>query len=144
MTPADVRGVYWRYMPEYEPRNFLNAELPLPQFYWTAETDMNCLREEITQTLDYGHADHIQRLLITCLFALLAGVHLQAVRPMRAPERRLFGAAIFHASSFSVQGPRIGADNRPLASASPRNISVFGSQWSRRPSLTEISAIIPR
>jgi hypothetical protein len=40
-----VRGVYWRYMPEYRERNFLKADLPLPKFYWTAETDMNCLHQ---------------------------------------------------------------------------------------------------
>jgi deoxyribodipyrimidine photolyase-related protein len=69
-----VRGVYWRYMPEYANRNFLNAHLPLPKLYWSGDTDMNCLRDVITQTLDYGYAHHIQRLMITGLFALLVGV----------------------------------------------------------------------
>jgi deoxyribodipyrimidine photolyase-related protein len=74
-----VRGVYWRYMPEYADRNSLNADLPLPEFYWTAETDMNCLREVIRQTLDYGYAHHIQRLMVTGLFALLLGVDPRAL-----------------------------------------------------------------
>ena len=69
-----VRGVYWRFMPEYLERNTLKAKRPLPEFYWTAETDMNCLRETISQTLDYGYAHHIQRLMVTGLFALLLGV----------------------------------------------------------------------
>lgn len=74
-----VRGVYWKYMPEYLERNELKAKAPLPDFYWTAETDMNCLRHCIGQTLDYGYAHHIQRLMVTGLFALLLGVDPKAV-----------------------------------------------------------------
>ena len=69
-----VHGVYWHYMPKYAERNELGADLSLPGFYWTAETDMHCMRECIQQTLDYGFAHHIQRLMVTGLFALLAGV----------------------------------------------------------------------
>jgi len=74
-----VRGVYWLFMPEYQERNALGAQLPLPGFYWTGQTRMNCLREVIAQTLQYGYAHHIQRLMITGLFALLLGVQPQAV-----------------------------------------------------------------
>ena len=74
-----VRGVYWRFMPEYADRNFLGANLPLPGFYWTADTEMSCLNQAITQTLDYGYAHHIQRLMVTGLFALLLGTHPRAV-----------------------------------------------------------------
>lgn len=70
-----VRGVYWRFMPGYADRNELNAQLPLPRFYWTADTDLHCLRQVIQQTLDFGFAHHIQRLMVTGLFALLLGVH---------------------------------------------------------------------
>ncbi len=69
-----VRGVYWRFMPEYLQRNAVEARLPLPGFYWTGQTEMNCLRQAIGQTLDYGYAHHIQRLMVTGLFALLLGV----------------------------------------------------------------------
>jgi deoxyribodipyrimidine photolyase-related protein len=69
-----VRGVYWRFMPEYLDRNGLDAQLRLPKFFWTADTDMNCLRQVIGQTLRYGYAHHIQRLMVTGLFALLLGV----------------------------------------------------------------------
>jgi len=69
-----IRGIYWRHMPGYEYSNELNAGLPLPWFYWTAETDMNCLREVIGQTLALGFAHHIQRLMVAGLFALLLGV----------------------------------------------------------------------
>ncbi|WP_416877289.1 cryptochrome/photolyase family protein [Litorimonas sp.] len=69
-----VRGIYWLEMPGYETKNFLEAELKLPDFYWTGQTDMNCLSQTITQTLDYAYAHHIQRLMITGNFALLIGV----------------------------------------------------------------------
>ena len=69
-----VRGIYWREGPDYVRRNALNATRPLPSFYWTAETDMACLRAAIEQTRDEAYAHHIQRLMVTGNFALLAGV----------------------------------------------------------------------
>jgi deoxyribodipyrimidine photolyase-related protein len=74
-----VRGIYCMYMPDYIERNALDAHLPLPWFYWTGDTDMNCLRECIGQTLQYGYAHHIQRLMVTGLFALLLGVEPREV-----------------------------------------------------------------
>jgi deoxyribodipyrimidine photolyase-related protein len=74
-----VRGIYWHFMPRYRELNLLNATAPLPEFYWTGQTDKNCLREVIGQTLNYGYAHHIQRLMVTGLFALLLGVKPQAV-----------------------------------------------------------------
>ena len=74
-----VRGVYWHFMPEYERRNVLAADRPLPAFYWTADTEMNCVRDAVSQTLRHGYAHHIQRLMVTGLFALLAGVTPQEV-----------------------------------------------------------------
>nr|WP_242470095.1 cryptochrome/photolyase family protein [Thiococcus pfennigii] len=74
-----VRGVYWLFMPDYARCNALQATRPLPRFYWTGETDLNCLREVIGQTLALGFAHHIQRLMVTGLFALLLGVRPQAV-----------------------------------------------------------------
>jgi deoxyribodipyrimidine photolyase-related protein len=68
-----VRGIYWWAGPQYGERNFLNAKRPLPGFYWTGETDMNCLHQAIGQTLDFAYAHHIQRLMITGNFALLIG-----------------------------------------------------------------------
>ncbi len=70
-----VRGVYWLYMPQYRERNALKATADLPSFYWTGETEMNCLREVIGQTLELGFAHHIQRLMVTGLYALLRGVN---------------------------------------------------------------------
>lgn len=69
-----VRGIYWTYMPDYADSNALGADLPLPRLYWTGRTDMRCLAETTHQTLQYGYAHHIQRLMVTGLFALLLGV----------------------------------------------------------------------
>jgi len=69
-----VRGVYWRFMPEYLDRNFLDHHAPLPDFFWTARTDMRCLAESIGQTLEHGYAHHIQRLMVLGLYAMLRGV----------------------------------------------------------------------
>jgi deoxyribodipyrimidine photolyase-related protein len=74
-----VRGIYWQFMPEYLERNALGAEAALPAFYWSAETEMNCLRDAIGQTMQYGYAHHIQRLMVTGLFAMLLGVKPQEV-----------------------------------------------------------------
>jgi len=69
-----VRGVYWHFMPEYAARNALGAHQPLPGFYWTGQTEMRCLGDALGQTLRHGYAHHIQRLMVTGLFALLLGV----------------------------------------------------------------------
>ena len=74
-----VRGIYWTMMPGYVDRNHLNARQDLPAWYWTGETEMACLRDTLTQTLDHGYANHIQRLMVTGLYALLLGVEPQQV-----------------------------------------------------------------
>ena len=74
-----VRGIYWLHMPDYLERNALNAQAELPAWYWTGQTDMACLKDAITQTLEHGYAHHIQRLMVTGLYALLLGVKPQAV-----------------------------------------------------------------
>ncbi|MEW6118937.1 MAG: cryptochrome/photolyase family protein [Pseudomonadota bacterium] len=69
-----VRGVYWRFMPGYLDENALDAHADLPGFYWSGKTDMACLADTIRQTLATGYAHHIQRLMVTGLYALLLGV----------------------------------------------------------------------
>ena len=69
-----VRGIYWRFMPDYAARNALDAKRRLPEFYWTGDTKMRCVREVVLQTRDHAYAHHIQRLMVTGNFALLAGV----------------------------------------------------------------------
>lgn len=74
-----VRGIYWLEMPMYLTRNALDAREPLPAFYWTGDTEMRCLQQSIGQTLELGYAHHIQRLMVTGLYALLLGVNPVAV-----------------------------------------------------------------
>ncbi len=69
-----VRGHYWREMPRYAELNALEADLPVPAFYWTGETDMRCLAEAIGHTIDHAYAHHIERLMVLGLFCLLLGV----------------------------------------------------------------------
>jgi deoxyribodipyrimidine photolyase-related protein len=74
-----VRGIYWTQMPAYLERNALDAHEALPAFYWDAKTDMACLADAIGQTLEHGYAHHIQRLMVTGLYALLLGVEPKQV-----------------------------------------------------------------
>jgi deoxyribodipyrimidine photolyase-related protein len=74
-----VRGIYWRHMPEYAERNALGADQPLPAFYWTGDAPMACLARAVQDTLATGYAHHIQRLMVTGLYALLLGVRPKEV-----------------------------------------------------------------
>ncbi len=74
-----VRGIYWLMMPDYALQNYFGHTRPVPEFFWTGETDMACLRAAIGQTKREAYAHHIQRLMLTGNFALLAGVSPQAL-----------------------------------------------------------------
>ncbi|MEP1143823.1 MAG: cryptochrome/photolyase family protein [Henriciella sp.] len=69
-----VRGIYWLKMPDYVDQNFFGNSRALPDFYWTGETDMACMRAAIKQTKEDAYAHHIQRLMVTGNFALIAGI----------------------------------------------------------------------
>jgi len=69
-----VRGVYWTLMPDYADMNALEATRELPDFYWTGKTSMRCLAQAIDQTKRFAYSHHIQRLMVTGNFALLAGI----------------------------------------------------------------------
>jgi deoxyribodipyrimidine photolyase-related protein len=69
-----VRGIYWLRMPAYAETNALGASRPLPWFYWSGETGMNCVATVVRETSRNAYAHHIQRLMVTGNFALLAGV----------------------------------------------------------------------
>jgi deoxyribodipyrimidine photolyase-related protein len=74
-----VRGIYWLKMPGYDQENFFGHTRSLPDFYWTADTEMACVRAAVTQTREQAYAHHIQRLMVTGNFALLAGVDPHAL-----------------------------------------------------------------
>ncbi len=74
-----VRGIYDLKGPDYVEGNFLGAGRDLPEFYWTGETDMACVKAAVDQTMAEGYAHHIQRLMVTGTFALLAGVEPRQV-----------------------------------------------------------------
>jgi deoxyribodipyrimidine photolyase-related protein len=69
-----MRGIYWLKMPEYADNNYFNHTRKLPDFYWTGETDMACVRSTVAQTKSLAYAHHIQRLMVTGNFAMLAGI----------------------------------------------------------------------
>lgn len=69
-----VRGIYWLRMPGYAKLNGLGNRRHLPAFYWTGETAMRCMAHALGQTRREALSHHIQRLMLTGNFALLAGV----------------------------------------------------------------------
>ena len=74
-----IRGVYWLEGAEYADRNGLHQQGKLPDFYWTADTDMACMKACVGQVIETGYGHHIQRLMVTGNFALISGVHPRAV-----------------------------------------------------------------
>lgn len=74
-----VRGIYYLDMPQMAEANFYQHQRSLPSWYWTGDSKMNCMKDAIGQTLKYGYAHHIQRLMVTGNFALLAEVLPQQV-----------------------------------------------------------------
>ena len=74
-----VRGIYWLKMPGYANANTFTHDRPVPEFYWTARTSMACVRAAVGQTIKEAYSHHIQRLMVTGNFALLAGISPQAL-----------------------------------------------------------------
>ena len=74
-----IRGAYWRDMPAMAEANHLGAQRALPGWYWNGATRMACARDAVEQTLRHGYAHHIQRLMVTGLFALLAEIEPKQV-----------------------------------------------------------------
>lgn len=69
-----VRGIYWLKMPKYKTKNFFQADRKLPHFYWTGQTQLNCIHQCVSETKKNAYAHHIQRLMVLGNFALLAGI----------------------------------------------------------------------
>jgi deoxyribodipyrimidine photolyase-related protein len=74
-----VRGMYYLDMPQMANDNYYDHQRPLPKWYWSGKTQMACMKDTINQTLQYGYAHHIQRLMVTGNFALLAEILPSAV-----------------------------------------------------------------
>jgi deoxyribodipyrimidine photolyase-related protein len=95
-----MRGMYWLRMPDFKQDNHLNNSNPLPGFFWTGKTRMNCLKEAIGNSLDHAYAHHIQRLMVTGNYALLTGtcpdevdawylgIYIDAVEWVQLPNTR--------------------------------------------------------
>lgn len=74
-----VRAIYWQSMPGYDSKNYFLAQRNLPGYFWNADTRMACMAKAIGQSLEYAYAHHIQRLMVTGNFCLLAGIQPQQV-----------------------------------------------------------------
>lgn len=74
-----IRGIYWTYMPSYAQSNSLQHTRRLPDFYWSADTKMNCVHQVVKMTKEEAYSHHIQRLMVTGNFALLAEINPQEV-----------------------------------------------------------------
>lgn len=108
-----MRGLYWHVEEDYFQRNWFDHDRPLPDFFWTAETDMNCLHQVIDQVQRTAYGHHIQRLMILGNFSLIAGLQPQAVEDW-------FHAAFIDAYDWVMQTNVLGmglfADGGVLAS----------------------------
>jgi deoxyribodipyrimidine photolyase-related protein len=74
-----IRGVYWLDMPKMGETNHYNHTRALPSWYWTGETHMNCMKQTINDTMQHGYAHHIQRLMVTGMFGVLAELNPREV-----------------------------------------------------------------
>lgn len=75
-----MHGIYLYLGEDYPQSNWFNHTQPLPDFYWTGATPMNCLHHILSQVQETGYAHHIQRLMVLNNFALIAGVSPQEVQ----------------------------------------------------------------
>lgn len=108
-----VRGLYFHLMPAYPDSNQLGASRPLPWFYWSGETGMHCIAETVRNTRQYAYAHHIQRLMVTGNFALLAGIRPHEVE---AWYLAVYADAFEWVELPNVHGMALFADGGILAS----------------------------
>lgn len=74
-----IFSIYQTQMPKYKELNFFKHSRKLPEFMWTADTMMNCLKHSVSQTIEHAYAHHIQRLMVLGNFCLLSGINPQEV-----------------------------------------------------------------
>ncbi|GGJ12968.1 cryptochrome/photolyase family protein [Neoroseomonas lacus] len=108
-----VRGLYWHLMPGYAAENALGADRPLPAFYWGAATSMRCIEQAVAQTRFLAYAHHIQRLMVTGNFALLAGL---APAEVNAWYLAVYADAVEWVELPNTHGMAIHADGGVMAS----------------------------
>ncbi len=108
-----VRGVYWTLMPDYAESNALGATRPLPGFYWTGDTPMRCLAEAVGATRRHAYSHHIQRLMLTGNFALLAGI---APREIERWYLAVYADAVEWVEMPNTLGMAVFADGGRMAS----------------------------
>jgi deoxyribodipyrimidine photolyase-related protein len=116
-----VRGMYWANMPNYSQQNYLAANRALPTWFWSGDTKMLCMQQAISQSLDHAYAHHIQRLMITGNFALLAGIdpkqvdewylgiYIDAIEWVELPNTR--GMALFADGGWIATKPYAASGN---------------------------------
>lgn len=116
-----MRGVYWKEMPFYASKNALGNHNPLPEFFWTGKTRMNCLGKAIGQSLEDAYAHHIQRLMVTGNFTLLTqvnpdevdrwylGIYVDAIEWVQLPNTR--GMSQFADGGIVATKPYISSGN---------------------------------
>lgn len=108
-----VRGFYWHLSPQLQNDNALNATRPLPRFFWDAQTNMNCMRQCISDTRQYAYAHHIQRLMVLGNFCLLTGI---APTEVQAWYLAVYADAYEWVELPNVSGMILFADGGTLAS----------------------------
>lgn len=118
-----IRGVYWLEGRDYAERNSLDSRGALPEFYWTAETDMACMKACVGQVLDDAYAHHIQRLMVMGNFALISGVEPRAISDWFLG---LFVDGVDWVTLPNTLGMVMHADQR--ADASAGNTGVVGTK----------------
>ncbi len=74
-----IRGVYWLDMPQMSKANHYEHTRPLPSWYWTGDTHMNCMKQTVNDTMQHGYAHHTQRLMVTGMFGILAELNPREV-----------------------------------------------------------------
>ncbi|MGR5063843.1 cryptochrome/photolyase family protein [Photobacterium sp. DNB22_13_2] len=116
-----IRGIYWANMPNYKETNALDAKRCLPDFFWTGNTKMACMKAAISQSLDYAYAHHIQRLMVTGNFCLLTsiapdeveqwylGIYIDAIEWVEMPNTR--GMALFADNGIIATKPYAASGN---------------------------------
>lgn len=75
-----IHGIYWLDMPQMGESNHYGHTRALPSWFWTGETSMNCMRQTIRETMKFGYAHHIQRLMVIGMFGILAELNPREVQ----------------------------------------------------------------